>query len=151
MATLRIRRTAPLAIAIALVMTPALAGCFGNPIESIIEGATGGDVDLGGTSVPEGYPANEVPLIDGEILFGGSIGNADGRIFNVTVKVADASALEQITSQLEAAGITTQSSGDTGDGATYIGSSDAWGVLVVVAQDGGNGWVANYTVTATNQ
>ena len=50
MSTLRNRVTVPIAIALALVITPALSGCFGNPIESLIEGATGGDVDLGGMS-----------------------------------------------------------------------------------------------------
>ncbi|MDZ4045603.1 MAG: hypothetical protein U1E32_07465 [Rhodoglobus sp.] len=148
MSTRRTRITAPLAIVLALALTPTLTGCFGNPIESIIEGATGGDVDLGGTSLPEGYPESEVPIIDGEILFGGSLGNDEGRVFNVTVKVADGSALDEISAQLEAAGFTTQAAGDATGGSTYIGSTDAWGVLVVVSEDGSNGWVANYTVTS---
>ena len=46
---LRTRYTAPLALLIALAMAPTLSGCFGNPVESIIEGATGGEVDLPGT------------------------------------------------------------------------------------------------------
>lgn len=37
MSTLRNRVTVPIAIALALVITPALSGCFGNPIESLIE------------------------------------------------------------------------------------------------------------------
>lgn len=149
MTTLRTRITAPLAIVLALALTPALTGCFGNPVESIIEGATGGQVDLGGTSIPDGYPTDEVPIIDGDILFGGALGDANGKVFNVTVKVADASAIDTIKSQLESAGFTTQLGGDTAGGSTYIGSTDAWGVLVVVSEDGSNGWVANYTVTST--
>ena len=150
MTTLRTRYTAPIAIALALLITPALSGCFGNPIESIIEGATGGDVDLGGTSLPDGYPASEVPVIDGQILFGGSIGNDEGRVFNVTVKVGGADAIDQIKAQLEGAGFTSQGefAGSTAEGGTYLGTTDKWGVLVVVATDNDNGFVANYTVTS---
>lgn len=151
MKSARSRFVAPLAVALALVITPSLSGCFGNPIESIIEGATGGDVDLGGTSVPEGYPTSEVPLVSGEILFGGSIGNAEGKIFNVTVKVSGPEALDGIKTQLEGAGFTSQADlGDTTAGGSYIASTDAWGVLVVVSEDGSNGWIANYTVTAAS-
>jgi len=150
MSTLRTRYTAPLAIALALVLTPALSGCFSNPVEGIIEGVTGGDVDLGGTSVPDGYPVTEVPLASGEILFGAAIGNNEGKIYNVTVKVADASAIDSIKAQLEAAGFTSEGSIDatTTEGGTYIATTDKWGVLVVVSQDGSNGFVANYTVSS---
>ncbi len=150
MSTLRKRSTAALAIVIALAITPALSGCFGNPIESIIEGATGGDVDLGGTSLPDGYPATEVPVIPGEILFGGSLGNAEGKIYNVTIRVTDGTAIEAIKSQLEAAGFVSQGElgGATADGGTYIATTDKWGVLVVVSKDGDSGFIANYTVTS---
>ena len=143
MTTLRTRYTAPIAIALALLITPALSGCFSNPIESIIEGATGGDVDLGGTSLPDGYPASEVPVIDGPILFG-------GRVFNITIKVAGADAIDQIKAQLEGVGFVNQGefSGSTAEGGSYIGTTDKWGVLVVVATDNENGFVANYTVTS---
>lgn len=143
----RIRLAAPIAIVLALGMTPALAGCFGNPVETIIEGATGGEVDLGGTSIPDGFPA-EVPVIDGEILFGGGIGSGADKIYNVTVRVSDGTVLEQISADLEAAGFVSQADlGDASGGGTFIGSNDTWGVLVVVSEDGTNGWVANYTVT----
>lgn len=150
MATMRNRYTAPIAIALALLITPALAGCFGNPLEAVIEGATGGDVDLGGTSIPDGFPTNEVPLAQGEILFGGSIGNNEGRVFNVTIKVSDAGAIDQIKAQLEGAGFVSQGefSGSNAEGGTFIGTTDKWGVLVVVSQDGQDGFVANYTVTS---
>jgi hypothetical protein len=150
MSTLRKSSTAAIAIVIALAITPALSGCFGNPIESIIEGATGGDVDLGGTTLPDGFPASEVPVIPGEIVFGGSLGNDEGKVYNVTIKVADGLAIEQIKSQLEAAGFESQGEfgGATADGGTFIGTTDKWGVLVVVAKDGDNGFIANYTVSS---
>lgn len=141
------RRLAPIALALGVALAPTLAGCVGNPIETIIEGATGGNVDLGGPALPEGYPAADVPVIEGEVLFGGSIGGESGRIYNVTVKVAGEASIADIRSQLEAAGFTTEP-GSTG--ATYIGTSRDWGVLVVVTQDGDNGWVANYTVTSAD-
>jgi hypothetical protein len=127
-----------------------LAGCFSNPLEGLIEGVTGGNVDLGGSSLPSGFPSSEVPLIEGEIVYGGSVTAEGATIFNVTIKVQDASALETITSQLEGAGFTssagTGAEGVTGGGAVF--TSDKWGVLVVVSEDGTNGFVANYTVTS---
>lgn len=152
MSRTRSRFAAPVAIALALVMAPALTGCFGNPIESIIEGATGGNVDLGGTTLPSDYPTAEVPLIDGEIINAGAIGNDQGKIFNVTIRVADVSAFDTIKAELEAAGfVSPAESSATSEGGTYLGSTDAWGVVVIVSQDGSNGWVANYTVTSTQQ
>lgn len=149
---MKTKRSTAIALALALLITPSLAGCFGNPIESIIEGVTGGDVDLGGTSLPENYPASEVPVIQGEILFGGSLGNDEGRVFNVTVRVDSASALDEIKSQLEAVGFTAEGEfgGSTADGGTFIATTDKWGVLVVVSKDGDNGFVASYTVTSAS-
>jgi hypothetical protein len=148
------RLTVPLAIVLALAVGPALAGCSGNPIQQIISGATGGNVDLGGKSVPEGYPTTEVPLIDGEIVSGISLGNdTDGKVFNVVVKVSGPEAVDTIKSELEGAGLTSNGAlgGTTDVGATLVYSSAKWGVLVVVASDADNGTVANYTVTANKQ
>lgn len=153
MNTLRKRVVAPIAIALALAITPALSGCFANPIEGIIEGATGGDVDLGGNTIPEGFPT-EVPVIDGEIQFGGSIAEGTSKVFNVTVKVSGDSPVDAIKSDLEGAGFTTQTefSGDPNEGGTLIYTSDAWGVLVVVGKDpNGSDWIVNYTVTSAEQ
>ena len=153
MSTMTRRVTTPIAIVIALAMAPALTGCFGNPIEGIIEGATGGQVDLGGTTIPDGYPTSEVPIADGEIVFGGSLGDAESRVFNVTVRVPNAQAIDSIKAQLEAAGFKSQGAfeGSTADGGTFIATTDKWGVLVVVAKDGDNGFIANYTVSSAAQ
>ena len=149
MSTLRTRVTVPVAILVALAMAPALTGCFGNPIEGIIEQATGGDVDLGGPGVPDGFPS-EVPLIDGEVVYGMSVGNSDGNVWNVTVKVGGEGAIDDIRAQLEGAGFTENEAGigsETAEGATAIYESDAYGVLVVVTKDGDGTYVANYSVT----
>lgn len=148
----RKRVTVPLAIVIALAITPALSGCFANPIEQLVEGATGGNVDLGGGSLPEGFPT-DVPVIDGEIVFGMSLGNVtDGQAWNVTVKVADASAIDTIKSELSGAGFTENAAMAGGaEAGSAVYENDAYGILVVVTDDGENGFVANYTVTAKTQ
>ena len=142
------RFTVPLAIVLALAITPALAGCFGNPIEQIVEGATGGDVSLPGQSVPDDFP-KDVPLIDGEVVFGLGVGNDDGKAWNVTIKVSGIEAADQIKSQLEGAGFTANDAGiggTTEEGATLVYDNGTYNVLVVVTKDSDNGFVANYTV-----
>lgn len=148
MSTLRNRFTLPLAVAMAVVTAPLLTGCFGNPIESIVEGATGGNVDLGGASVPADFPS-EVPLIDGEVVFGLGVGDANGKVFTVTVKVSGPEAIDTIQSELESAGFTSSFDVDTSDGggATAIYENETWGVLVTVVDDGENGYTATYVVT----
>ncbi|HEY8590649.1 MAG TPA: hypothetical protein VIL55_13980 [Naasia sp.] len=139
-------RRATLALVAAAILVPGLTGCIGNPLESLVEGATGGNVELGGSSVPEGFPT-EVPLYEGEIVYGIAIGDDTAKAYNVTVRVPDATAADQIRTQLEGAGFTLLGGSDpsSGSGAAYDGAN--WGVAVVVTEDGSNGWVANYTVT----
>ncbi len=154
MSIMRKRYSVPIAIAIALVIAPSLAGCFGgNPIQQLVQGATGGNVNLGGKSVPDGYPKTEVPLIQGDIISGISLGNkTDGLIFNVVVKVSSLDAANSIKGQLEGAGLTGQLNGATStEGTTLVYTSDKWGVLVLVIADKDNGFVANYTVTAVSK
>lgn len=140
-------RLAAIAAAIALVSTTTLAGCFGNPVEQIIEGATGGEVDLGGNSLPEGYPSSEVPIADGEILFGIALGDAANQIFNVTVKTGG-DPTDEVRDRLIGAGFTEQTAAQatTAEGSSYVFTTEAWGVLVVIGQIDG-AWNANYTVT----
>lgn len=148
------RFTVPLAIVLALAITPALAGCFGNPIEQIVEGATGGDVSLPGAGIPDDFPKADVPLYDGEVVFGIGIGNDEGKGWNVTVKVPDIAAVDDIKSQLEGAGFTANEAGiggTTDDGATLVYGNDKYTVLVVVTKDTDNGFVANYTVSQTTK
>jgi hypothetical protein len=133
-----------LALSLAVV-TPALTGC--GAIKDVIEKATGGEV-TGGTSVPEDFP-DAVPLIEGEVLAGGAVGDEDSKVWNVTIKVDDAGAFDQITTQLEGAGFESSDlGGSTGEGSAGTFTKDPYGVFVVVAGgDTEEGWVANYTVT----
>jgi len=146
------RVTVPLALVLALVITPMLAGCFGNPIEQLVEGATGGDVSLPGQSVPDDFPS-DVPLVDGEVVFGLGVGNDDGKAWNVTIKVSGLDTADQIKSQLEGAGFTANEAGiggATDEGATLVYDNGTYNVLVVVGKDSDNGFIASYTVAETN-
>ena len=139
--------TTIVALSLALTITPAIAGC--SMIEGIIEQQTGGDVDLGGKSIPKDFPTADVPLASGEVIFGAGIKSSDGQAWNVTIKVTDGSSFDQIKSQLEGAGFTAAEGvgGSTADGGVGTFTSDKYGVAVVVSKDSTNGFVANYTVT----
>src|SRR5690606_37869764 len=131
----------------ALTVVPAVTACSFNPIESAIKEATGGNVDIGGKSIPDDFPA-EVPLIDGEVVSAFGVGSASEKAWNVTIKVTDASALDTIKSQLEGAGFTSEIDDAAIGGLTGGMYTNAnYGVLVVVADGGDGGWVATYTVT----
>lgn len=140
------RLTAAIIVA-TLAIVPAVSACSLNPIETAIEKATGGNVDIGGTSIPEDFPA-EVPLIDGDVVSAFGVGAAQEKAWNITITVPDASTLDSIKTQLEGAGFSSEIDdaaigGLTGG--TYTNAN--FGVLVVVAEDGDSRWTANYTVT----
>jgi hypothetical protein len=145
----RSRTRLSLAIVVAaLAIAPAVTACSFNPIESAIEEATGGNVDIGGTTSPDDFPA-EVPLADGEVVSAFGVGTAPEKAWNVTIKVADASALDAIRSQLEGAGFSSEIDDAAIGGLTGgMYANEKYGVLVVVAEDGNGGWAASYTVTS---
>lgn len=141
-------KSARIAIALAttLLIAPALTGCGG--IEGIIEQATGGEVNVSIGSLPDGWPS-EVPVVDGEIIAGGTIEDDNGNPgWNVTIKVDDESAFTGIKSQLEGAGFESVDAGelDGGDTITSGAFKNAnYGVIVAVSGSDGS-FVANYTV-----
>lgn len=147
------RSSRALTIAMAAVLavgTPLLlSGCglIPNPVEGVIEGVTGGDIELPGSTVPDDFPS-EVPLIDGEVVFGTGFGNDTEKIWNVTINVGS-EATEQIASGLESAGFTVSAEGSlSGDTGTLFYQKDELSVLVVIAEDNDSGgYVASYTVT----
>lgn len=143
-------RTRPLttviALAAALALAPALTGC--GALEGIIEQATGGEVNVSIGSLPDGWPA-EVPVIDGEIIGGGVANTDDGSPgWNVTIKVDDEGAFDDIASQLTDAGFESVDAGEL-DGGNNLTSglfkNATYGVIVAVTGADGN-FVANYTV-----
>lgn len=139
--------TVILALGLTLAITPAVAGC--SMIKGVIEQQTGGDVDLGGKSIPKDFPTADVPLAGGEVVYGAGIKSSDGQAWNVTIKVTDGNSFDAIKTQLEGAGFTAADGvgGSTADGGVGTFTSDKYGVAVVVSKDGTNGFVANYTVT----
>lgn len=143
--TRRMSRTATLALAAALLVgAPALTGCA--MVEGIIEQQTGGDVDLGGASVPADFPS-EVPLADGDVVNGSAITGSGGeRVWNVLMNVTDPDAPTTIAAQLEGAGFASAGMGTVGEqGGTLTYSRDALVVNVLLAKVD-TGWTANYTV-----
>ena len=146
MSSTRKRILVPAAIVVSLTLSPMLTACS-NPLQGLVEQATGGQLDLGGTQVPADFPA-DVPLAQGSVIFGAGVGSEDGKVWSVTIKVADANALDGITQQLISAGFESQTQGEaTGETKSGIFAKEPYGVLVVVAKDDANGFIANYTVT----
>ncbi|MEO6942212.1 MAG: hypothetical protein ABI238_03825 [Terrimesophilobacter sp.] len=138
----------PAAIIFSLALAPMLTACS-NPIQGLVNQVTGGQVDLGGAKMPSDFPKS-VPLATGDVIFGAGIGNAEGKVWNITIKVGSADVITAITDQLKSAGFASQASGDaSGDTTTGLFTKDPYGVLVVVSKDDKNGFIANYTVTYT--
>lgn len=142
----RTRRLAAVALAASLLVAAplTLTGC--SMVEGIIETQTGGDIDLGGNTVPDDFPA-DVPLADGDIVNGSAIASDGGeKVWNVLINVADPSAPDSIAAQLEGAGFTSPGVGDvTDEGGTLQYVKDDLVVNVLLAKSG-DGWTGNYTV-----
>lgn len=139
---------APAAIVLALALTPMLTACGGggNPIQGMINKATGGQVDIGGASVPKNFPS-DVPLVSGSVISGSSINTEDGNIWNVAIKASDPAAVGGIDSELTGAGFESVGEGLTSeDGSSKMFSKDPYGILVIVGKDD-SGFIVNYTVT----
>ncbi|MBX3067583.1 MAG: hypothetical protein KF844_02910 [Cryobacterium sp.] len=148
------RKTFSMAVAVivALTVTPMLSGCVnpfagGNPVRDAIKNATGGKLDVGGTSVPDDFP-KEVPIASGKVLFAGAIDTEDGRVWNLTIQASGIADFDGIVSQFEGAGFKSETMGIESESTkTAILSKDNLGVLLVVSKDSKDNWVANYTVT----
>lgn len=139
------RISATIAVVIALGLSPALSGCSSNPIENLVEQATGGKVELGGKEIPEGFPS-EIPLVEGEMQFGIAAGEGESRGYNITILAGAESPLKAIESDFADAGFEIQLQGSGSDGAgTVVFTGDAWIGAVIVANTD-EGYTANYTV-----
>ena len=137
------RLTVPIAIAIALFAGPALAGCS---VQNLVHDVTGGTVDVPGKSVPKDFP-REVPLASGEVLSGAGVGDAKSKIWNVSVRVTDSTAINDVLNTLTAAGFTCKTLTETApDGGALVGDKGNLNVAVVEIKSD-TGFVLNYTVT----
>jgi hypothetical protein len=148
MSTIRKSITIPVAIVMALATAPLLTACV-NPIQGIVQGVTGGKVQLPGASLPADFPKADVPLADGQVIFGISAGSGTDKGWNVSIRISDASQITAIQSQLESAGYTVQVTGSGGtDGGGLAATGPKYSVVVVIAKDD-KGAIANYTVAPT--
>jgi hypothetical protein len=142
-------RAAAIALgALLLIGLPALTGC--SMVEGLIEQQTGGDVDLGGNTVPADFPA-EVPLTAGTVVNGSAITGGDGqKVWNVLINATDPDAPTAIAAQLETAGFVSPGVGEmTENGGTLTYTKGDLVVNVLLAKVD-SGWTANYTVARTS-
>lgn len=139
----------------ALVLTFAVAGCSAEDeiAESAIEEAAedaGGDVDVDvdddgvtvessdgtvtmGGDLPEGFPAEEIPLVDGDVLM--AIGAADqGYQVSLDVDAAPADAMSEARALLEDAGFAVDEEGVMGGLYTATLSSDTHTVYLTATE-----------------
>jgi hypothetical protein len=133
----------PLAALLAFGSAAALSGCS---VQGLVKNVTHGHVDLGGKSVPSDFPQS-VPLASGDVVYAASVGSSDGKIWNVTIKVGGADAVEAVDKQFADAGYRQDMDNKTDKGGTASFTKEPYSVLVVIAKDSSSGWVANYTVT----
>jgi hypothetical protein len=140
---LSLRRTAP-AVAIALLAI-SLTGC--SIVENVAQGA---GVSVEQTAVPTDFPADQVPLLEGEIVFGGAAGADAARGWNVSVRVTDGAAWDAAAAQLEGAGFTATTSGSDDPVRTGTFTKAPYTVILVVSEVDG-AWMANYAVTQTGE
>lgn len=124
-----------LALLACLVVPTVLTGCtqigetITGGVEHAVEDATGGalDVNLSG-GLPDGFPQDAVPLVDGDIMGASTTVNGKaGWVVNVTASDAGDAASEALTG----AGFTETSRASNADGAVVNFSSDAHEVTVV--------------------
>ena len=152
MTTLTTTTRAATALAIAGITASLLTGCFGNPadlvnkgVEDAIEGATGGDVSLGG-ELPADFPTT-IPLIDGDVTFAGGAGDADGKGWVVVLTSSAADPVADAAAALEGAGFTEDTTMAGGEAGARIYTNAEYFVLLA-----GEGETLTYTVTPnTNQ
>jgi hypothetical protein len=149
MSTMRRRIAIPLALVLAVSSVPVLTGCFGNPLQSAVNAATGGKVNLGGGgSLPKDFPSS-VPVYKGKIISALGLGSGKKEIWNVTVQIPGSDAGNSIKSDLTSAGYKVEESGTSDAGASLVADNKTYGVLVVTSKDTSKGyWIANYTVTS---
>ena len=146
------RRTRAFAVGIAVLLAPLMVGCSGQQVQEIVGSATGGTVDVGGSSVPADFPS-DIPLADGEIVSGNRVGTGDGAVWNVTITVADPTLPSELITALTDAGFRSTSDipGMPDTGGTAALTNDSYGVVLVVTDNSDNTFTANYTVTAVPQ
>jgi hypothetical protein len=147
MTGLRRRVVAASALVLALAGMPMLAGCGANPVESIVKQATGGKVDVGGTTVPSDFP-KRIPLEKGSVVSSVGIGSGTKKSWNVSIRVTGGDPSGAIRAALKKAGfrIEIDSGSVAADSGAFLADDADYGVAIGVTKDG-KGYIVNYTVT----
>lgn len=160
-----IRRWSAAAVAGLALLVPAACGSDGSTVST-----PGGDVRIDrdddtvtlededgngfttSVELPDGFPADEVPLLDGEIVQGIAVDQPDGAGFSVSMEVDSpvAKAYDDAKALLEDAGYTAALD-STGQGFATGGFDDGtWSVLVNVGEIDDHSSVT-YTVGPSGQ
>ena len=148
------RKIATLALGGALMLgvAPGLVACStaGQLVQDAVGGAvkdaTGLDVNLGGKTLPEGFPA-EIALVGGEIAQSGSLGLGTEHVWTVGVTVSDLTAgFEEAKTKLLDAGFTATAAGAEGLNAGLF-SNAAYSVMLTATEDA-TGKTVTYVVTS---
>ena len=137
---MQLNRVHVLAVTLAVAGLTVLTGCtgetVGNAVDGAVNGATGGDVSLGG-QLPEGWP-QEIPVIDGNLGFGAANTADSDRGWVVTVASSAADPLADATAKLEAAGFTADTGATANVGETGVAAltNKTWSVVVAGTPEG---------------
>jgi hypothetical protein len=129
-----------LAVLALLAAGPALAGCSDDQVQGAVngavQGATGGDVSLGG-ALPDGWPT-EIPVIDGEIKFGAGNTTDGDQGWVVTVASSASDPLADAKQKLLDAGfeVDTGNSANVGDVGVAALKSATYTVTIAGTPDG---------------
>jgi hypothetical protein len=139
------RLTVTLGLVLVCATAPLLSACTANPVHSIVSGATGGSVDVGGTRIPKDFPTS-VPLAKGTVTSATAVGSAKSRVFNISIRVSGPETMTSIEAALKKAGFSIEAAGSIGKiGGSLISTGKKFSVAVVLAKSG-KGYQANYTV-----
>ena len=161
----RHRGATALLVAVALLATPALAGCGALGLPGVAVGTPGSpddsqgggsDGDPGaesgddggaddGSAVPGDFPS-EVPLYDGEVVAANGIAVEGGGAWNVTIVVPDLDAYRDIEQQFTDAGFEHEEFVMTDSIASINFRKPPFAAMVIVSNDGDR-WIASYQVT----
>ena len=135
-----------------LGVAPGLVACstagqlVQDAVGDAVKDATGLDVNLGGKTLPEGFPA-EIALVGGEIAQSGSLGLGTEHVWTVGVTVSDLTAgFEEAKTKLLDAGFTATAAGADGLNAGIF-SNAAYSVMLTATEDA-TGKTVTYVVTS---
>jgi hypothetical protein len=158
MTSAALRFARPLSLALLVAVAPVLVGC--SAAENVVNGVVGeaqnqaGDAiseALGGAGIssdgelPNGYPADAIPVV-GEVLGGGSAPDATGWVVRTALAGDDFASAQ---AALEAAGFESSAVNADADSGFGTFALAPYNVVLTVATDSDGEMTATYVVTTT--